>query len=72
MPLSSVALDSVSSVAQVWAQTGAPDHALSACWPTVATRRRLAVRSMPLLVPYFFPSSSWSILSDMRLSSFLI
>ena len=36
VPLSSVALDSASFVAQVCARTGTPDHALSACWPTVA------------------------------------
>ena len=36
VPLSSVALDSASVVAHVHARTGVPDHALSACWPTVA------------------------------------
>ena len=36
VPLSSVALDSASFVAQMCARTGPPGHALSACWPTVA------------------------------------
>ena len=36
VPLSSAALDSASFASRVCARTGTSDHALSACWPTVA------------------------------------
>ena len=53
VPLSSVALDSASFVAQVCARTGIPDHALSACWPTVphSTPMYLAEALYPVEAP---------------------
>ena len=48
MPLLSVALDSASFVAPVCARTGVPGHALSACWPTVASGHWCTCRVLPL------------------------